>query len=84
MNCYCLFAFEVRLLSCALSSAALLFYIIQSTKNLEFKSPKEYHDVWRIKTKVKVLCPPQLEHVKGITVKDKVGTSTQESKDNLG
>jgi hypothetical protein len=46
---------EVRLFSCALNYVALVLYIIQSTKNLESKSPKENHDVWRIKTKVKVL-----------------------------
>ena len=66
------YVLEVSLFSCALNFVALVLYIIQSTKNLESKSPKENHDVWRIKTNVKVLWPPELEHVKGFTVKDKV------------
>ena len=58
-----------RVFSCALNYVALVLYIIQSTKNLESKCPKENHDVRRIKTQVKVLWSPELEHVKGITVK---------------
>jgi hypothetical protein len=46
-------------------------FIIQSTKNIEFVRPKDNHDVWRIKAKVKVPWPPVLENVKGITDKDK-------------
>ena len=56
----------------ALNCVALVVLITQSTKNIESKRPKDNHDVWRIKTKVKVLRPPELENVKGTTVKDKV------------